>query len=198
MLLNCGAGKDSWESLGQQEAQTSQSYGKSVRNIHWKNWYWSWSSNTLATWCEELSHWKRPWCWERLKAGEGDDRGWDDWMASSSQWTWVWAKSGRKWRTGKPGALQSMGSQRVRNTEWLKNNSIHLGRLRSPLSTTWEFLLIQTLGSITTCSPSDSEAAPLHITLQRLCFQWCSRSKANYETLWCPCNAASQNKFGHK
>ena len=47
-------------------------------NIHWKDWCWSWKSNTLATWCEELTHWKRPWCWERLKAeGEGDDRGWD-------------------------------------------------------------------------------------------------------------------------
>ena len=45
--------------------------------------YWSWNSNTLAIWCEELTHWKRPWCWERLKAGgEGDDRGWDGWMAS--------------------------------------------------------------------------------------------------------------------
>ena len=47
-------------------------------NIHWKDWCWSWNSNTLATWCEELTHWKRPWCWETLKAGgEGDDRGWD-------------------------------------------------------------------------------------------------------------------------
>ena len=54
------------------------------------------SSDTLATWCEELTHWKRPWCWERLKAGgEGDDRGWDGWMASATQWTWVWANSGR-------------------------------------------------------------------------------------------------------
>ena len=50
--------------------------------------------NTLATWCEELTHWKRPWCWERLKAGgEGDDRGWDGWMASLTQCTWVWANS---------------------------------------------------------------------------------------------------------
>ena len=57
--------------------------------------------------------WKRPWCWERLKAGEGDDRGWDGWMASLTQWTWVWPSSGRWWRTGKPGVLQSMGSQRV-------------------------------------------------------------------------------------
>ena len=57
---------------------------------------------------------KRPWCWERLKAGgEGDDRGGDGWMASSTQWTWVWAGSGSWWWTGKPGVLQSMGLQRV-------------------------------------------------------------------------------------
>ena len=52
-------------------------------NIHWKDWCWSWNSNTLVTWCQELTHWKRPWCWVRLKAGgEADDRGWDGWMAS--------------------------------------------------------------------------------------------------------------------
>ena len=74
----------------------------------------SWSSNTLATWWEEVTHWKRPWCWERLKAGgEGDDRGWDGWMASLIQWTWVWVGSRSWWWTGKPGMLQSMGSQRV-------------------------------------------------------------------------------------
>ena len=57
-----------------------------------KDWCWSWSSNTLATWHEEPTHWKRPWCWERLKAeGEGDDRGWDGWMAPLTEWTWVWA-----------------------------------------------------------------------------------------------------------
>ena len=60
----------------------------------------------------ENIHWTRPWCWERLKAGgEGDDRGWDGWMASLIQWTWVWANSGRWWRTGKPGVLRSVGSQ---------------------------------------------------------------------------------------
>ena len=87
---------------------------KSILNIHWKDWCWSWNSNTLATWCKELTHWKRPWCWERLKAGgEGDDRGWDGWMASPTQWTWVWVASGSWWWTGKPGVLWSMGSQRV-------------------------------------------------------------------------------------
>ena len=78
------------------------------------NWNW----NTLATWCKELTHLKRPWCWERLKAGgEGDDRGWDGWMASTTQWTWVWVNSGSWWWTGRPGVLQSMGLQRVRQ-DW--------------------------------------------------------------------------------
>ena len=64
--------------------------------------------------CEELTHWKRPWRWERLKAGgEEDDRGWDGWMASLTQWTWVWASSGSWWWRGKPSLLQSMASQRV-------------------------------------------------------------------------------------
>ena len=76
----------------------------------------NWSSNTLATWCEETTTWKRPWCdGERLRAGEGDDRGWDGWMASLTQWTWVWGNSKRRWGTGKPGVLQSKGLQRVRH-----------------------------------------------------------------------------------
>ena len=87
---------------------------KSILNIHWKHWCWSWSSKTLATWWEEPTHWKRPWCWERLKAkGERDDRGWDGWVASLTQWTWIRASSGRWWRTREPGVLQPMGSQRV-------------------------------------------------------------------------------------
>ena len=84
-------------------------------NIHWKDRYWSWSSNTLVTWCRESTPWKRPWCWERLRAGgEGDnDRGWDGWMVSPTQWTWVWVSFGSWWRTGRPGMLQPTGSQRV-------------------------------------------------------------------------------------
>ena len=79
---------------------------------------WSWNSSTLANWCKELTHWKRPRCWERLKAGgEGDDRGWDGWMASLTQWTWVWASFGSRWWIWKPGVLRSMGSQRVRH-DW--------------------------------------------------------------------------------
>ena len=111
MLLNCGVGE---ESLGLQGDQTRQSSRKSVLNIHWKDWCWSWNSSVLATWYKELTHWKRPWCWESLKAGrEGDNRRWDGWMASLTWWTRVWASSRSWWWTGKPGVLQSMGSQRL-------------------------------------------------------------------------------------
>ena len=73
-----------------------------------------WSSTTLATWCKELTHSKRPWCWERLMVGgERDDREWDGLMVSQTQWIWVWASSRSWWWTGKPGMLQSMGSQIV-------------------------------------------------------------------------------------
>ena len=76
-------------------------------------WIFIGSSNTLATWCEELTHWKRPWYWEWLGAGgEGDDRGWDGWMASLTLWTWVWVNSGNWWWTGRPGMLRFMGFQR--------------------------------------------------------------------------------------
>ena len=74
------------------------------------------NSSTLATWCKEPTHWKKPWCWERLKVGgEGDDRWWDGWMASLTQWTWVWVNSGSWWWTGRPGVLRFMGWQRVRH-----------------------------------------------------------------------------------
>ena len=70
----------------------------------------SWSSNTLTTWCKELTYWKRPWCWERLKAKkEGGDWGWNGWITSLTQWTWIWANSGRQWRTEEPGVLSSFG-----------------------------------------------------------------------------------------
>ena len=116
MLLNCGVGEDSWESLGLQGDPTSPSWRRSVLGVHWKDWRWSWNSNTLATSCKELTHWKRPWCWEGLGAGgEGDNRGWDSWMASPTQWAWVWVNSGSWWWTGRPGVLRFMGSLRVRH-----------------------------------------------------------------------------------
>jgi len=82
------------------------------------------AANTLVTWYGELTHWKRSWCSERLKAGgEGDDRGWDVWMASLTQWTWVWANSGRWRRTGKPGCCSPWGSKESDRTEQLNNNN---------------------------------------------------------------------------
>ena len=100
--------------------RSTQSILKEISPEYCKDWCWSWYwkdwcwGQYLATWCKELTHWKRLWCWERLKAGgEGDDRAWDSWMASPTRWTWVWVGSGSRWWTGQPGVLQSVGVQRV-------------------------------------------------------------------------------------
>ena len=155
MLLNCGVGEDFSESLGLQGDQISQSSRKWVLNIHWKDWCLSWNSNILATWCEEPTHWKRPWWWERLKAGgEGDDRGQDGWMTSPTWWTWVWTSSRSWWWTGKPGVLWFMGSQRIRHnwaaelswTELLLLLLNHFGRVR--LCVTPEMAAYQALLSL--------------------------------------------------
>ena len=99
------------------EIQPVHSKGDQVLGVLWKDWCWSWNSNTWATSWEELTPWKRLWCWEGLGAGgEGDDREWDGWMASPTRWTWVWVNSESWWWTGtSPGVLQFMGSQRVRH-----------------------------------------------------------------------------------
>ena len=89
-------------------------FWRSALGFLWKEWCKSWNSSTLATSHEALTHWKRLWCWEGLGAGgEGDERGWDGWMASRTRWTWIWVNSGRWWWTGRPGVLRFMGSQRV-------------------------------------------------------------------------------------
>ena len=107
-------GEDSWESPGLQGHPTSPLWRRSALGFLWKEWCYSWNSSTLATSCEELTHWKRLWCWDGLGAGgEGDDRGWDGWMASPTRWTWVWVNSGSWWWIGRPGVLWFMGSQRV-------------------------------------------------------------------------------------
>ena len=102
----------------------NQSILKEISPEYWKDWCWSWNSNTFATWCKELIHWKRPGCWERLKSGgEGDNKGWDGCMASLMRWTWVWASSGSWWWTGSPGMLQSMELQsRTWLTDWTELN----------------------------------------------------------------------------
>ena len=111
MLLNCG--------VGCRLLRVSWTARRSVLGVHWKDWCWSWNSNTMTTWCEELTHWKRTWCWEGLGAGgEGDDR-WDGWMASPTRWIWVWVNSGSWWWTRRLGCCDSWGRKELDTTERL-------------------------------------------------------------------------------
>ena len=112
--------------------------------IYWKDWCWSWSSNTLAPWCEGPSLWKRPWCWERLKSKEVGGRRWDGWIASPTQWTWIWANSRREW-TEEPGILQSMGSQRIRYDLANNNNCLWNRALDSQVHSLFQILVLITL-----------------------------------------------------
>ena len=114
---------------------TSPFWRRSTLGFLWKEWCWGWNSSTSATSCEDLTHWKRLWCWEGLRVGgEGDDRGWDGWMASLTRWTWVWVNSGSWWWTGKPGMLWFMGSQRAGH-DWATELN------RTELNIVFEFLI---------------------------------------------------------
>ena len=83
-----------------------------------EDWCWSWNPNTLATWCKKLIHLKRPWCWERLRAGEGDDRGWDGWMASLTKWTWVCINSRSWWWTGRYAVVHGVAKSQTQLRDW--------------------------------------------------------------------------------
>ena len=114
MLLNCGVEKTLESPLDCKDIHPVHPKGNQSWMSIGRTDSWSWNSNTLATWCKELTHLKRPWWWERSRAGgEGDDRGWDSWMASPTQWTWVWVDSGSWWWTSRPGVLRFMGLQIV-------------------------------------------------------------------------------------
>ena len=106
--------------------RSNQSILKEISpGISSEGWFWGWNSSALATSCEDLTHWERLWCWEGLEAvGEGDDRGWDGWMASRTRWTWVWVNSGSWWWTGRPGMLRFMRSAKswTRLSEWIELN----------------------------------------------------------------------------
>ena len=124
--------------LGLQGDPTSPFWRRSVLRVNWKDWCWSWNSNTLATLCGEVTHLKRPWCWERLGAGgEGENRGWDCWMASPTRWTWVWVNSGRWWWMGRFGVLCFMGSQRIGHDWETELNCTDECFLESWLITDW-------------------------------------------------------------
>ena len=104
--------------------RSSQSVLKEINlNIHWKAWCWSWSSSTLATWYKEPTHWKRSWWWKRLKAGgEGGDRGWEGWMASLTQWTWIWANSRDSGGQRNLASCSPWSHKELDMTLWLNNN----------------------------------------------------------------------------
>ena len=164
------------------EIQPVNSKGNQFLNIHWKDWCCSWNSNPLATWCEELTHLKRPWCWERLKAGaEGDDRGWDGWMASLTQWTWIWVSSRSWWWTRKPSMLQSMGSQRVRHNRTNELNWKVLWKKVKGLVAEW---------CLTLCNPMDYSlpASSVHGILQARILAWVAIAfsrRLNLSLLYC-------------
>ena len=113
MLLNCVVGEDSWESLGLQGDQISQSWRKSVMNIHWKDWCWSWSSKFWPPDAKNWLIWKDPEAGQDWRQKEKGKQKMNCWMASLTWWTWVWASSRGWWWKGRPGVLQSMGSQIV-------------------------------------------------------------------------------------
>ena len=122
MLSNCGA-QESWESLGLQGDQNNQSSRKSTWNTHWRDWCWRWSSTTLVTWWEELTHWISL----MLGKTESKRRGWQSvrWLASITYLTWIWAYFRGLWKTGKTGVLQSMGWQRLRHNLAAEQQQMH-------------------------------------------------------------------------
>ena len=161
MLLNCSVGEDSCESLDCNEIQPVHPKG----GQSWVFWCWSWKSNSLATSCEELTHWKRLWCREGLRAGaEGDDRGWDDWMASWTHWTWVSVNSGWWCWTGMPGVLQFLGLQRVRHN-WA--TELNWGRSCGM----WDLVPWPAMLGNTESYPLDHQGSPLTIHFLKLLFK---------------------------
>ena len=150
MLLNCGVGEDSWESLGLQGDPTSPFWRRSALGFFGRNYA---KAETPVLWTPHVKSWLigKDWCWEGLGAGgEGDDREWDGWMSPPTQWTWVWVDSGSWWWTGRPGMLRFMGSQRVGHdwatelnwTEEMNNdNKIEQLYQYTVIKVTWSFFL---------------------------------------------------------
>ena len=127
-------GEDSWESLEN---------SKEIKLVHPKgNQPWifigrtdaeppCWSSNTLATWCKEPTHWKRPWCWVRLKAREGSNRGWVGWVVSLTQWTWVLSKLEIvKDREARHATIHGVPKSRTGMSDWTRSGHLFLNCLR--------------------------------------------------------------------
>ena len=145
-------GDQSWMFIGRTDVEAETP-------VLWR-YVWSWNSSTLVI-CITDSF-ERPWCWEGLRAGgEGDDRGWDGWMASLTQWTWVWVGSGGWCWTGRPGVLRFMGSQRIGHSwatelNWVFHY-VHVSHLLYPFIYQWAFRSFPWFGYCEQCcyEPSD-------------------------------------------
>ena len=165
MLLNCSVGEDSWESLGLQGDPTCPFWRRSVLGVHWKDWCWSWTSNILSTWCEELIHLKRPWCWERLRAGEeGADRGlrWLDghhWF-DGPEFGWI---PGVVVGQGCLACCGSLGLKELDTTEWRNWTELNFPQSCPPL---WD-----PIG----CSPTGSS---IHGIFQARILEWVAISSS--------------------
>ena len=128
MLLNCGVGEDSWESLGQQGDQTGQSYRKSTLNVHWKYWWWRWSVSTLVTRCEELTHFgKDPdagtdWRQEEKETTEDEMVGWHHWLNGHEFEQTPGDSEGQ----GSLACCNPWGHKESDTTEWLNNSNSEL------------------------------------------------------------------------
>ena len=135
MLLNCGVGEDSWR-LPWAALRSNQSILKEISpEYSFEGVMLKLKLQYFGHPMQRTTHWKRPWCWERLKTGEGDNRGWDGWMASPTQWAWTWVSSGSWWWTGRPGVLWSMGLQSwIWLSNWTEQAWFLRGVGRSPLS----------------------------------------------------------------
>ena len=127
MLLNCGDGEDSCESLGLPGYPSSLSWRKSVLNIHWKDWCGSWNWNYFRYLIWRTDSLEKTLVLGKIEGKrERGGRGWDGWMASPTQWTWVCASSGSWWWTGKPGVLFGVTNSQIQLSDWTELNSIHI------------------------------------------------------------------------
>ena len=145
----------------------------------------TWNFNTLATSCEELTHLKRPWCWERLKAGGERDNGeHDGWMASLTRWMQLWVNSGSWWWTGRPGVLQFMESQsRTRLSDWTELMILYMFQCHSPKSSHPRPL------------PQSSKDCSIHLQLLDLSTAQLGLKLMSFSCVWTDLNGKQKNVF---
>jgi len=158
MPLNRGVGEDSWESLGLQGDPTRPFWRRSVLGFLWKEWCWSWNSSTLATSFEELTHWKRLWCWEELgEGGEGDEQRmrWLDGITDSMDMSLSELRELVMDREAWHAAIHGVSKSRIQLSDWTELNWLYnLQFILCILSPQW---------SIPCSTPRQESALSLHL-----------------------------------